>query len=224
MRLRFVGALSILLICGSALVEPVGASADEISTGNESKISCTDIEPLAKDLPSAVPACENELFARRGRPFMFHARNGVAVGVSYRLDKPAKLYLWFDNQTDKAETFYTCCGSTLFEHIDIFDSEWHRVLSAADKAEQKARSEGRQTVQLCTCSGSFSIAPHTIRLVDLAEITLGYTLQPGRYTISERNPPAPYNLTPDEHAGATKVKPSLEGAPTAKTGLTISIP
>jgi hypothetical protein len=202
MRLRLVVALSILFIYGPALGARVGASWDTANTTNESKITCTDIEPNAKDLPLPGPACEKELFARRGRPFMFPTRDGIAVGVSYGLDKPAKLYLWFDNQTDKAKTFYVCCVSTLFENIDIFDSEGHRVLSTADNAEQKARSEGRETVQVCTCSGSLSLPPNTMRLVDSAYLTQQYTLQPGRYIISERNPPAPYNLTPDEHGGA----------------------
>src|SRR5580693_5149716 len=117
---------------------------------------------------------------------MFPARDGIAVGVSSGSDKPAALYLWADNQTDKAETFYICCVSTLFENIDIFDSEGRRFLSKGDKAEQKARSEGRETVQVCSCSGWFSLPPQTIRLVDSADVSQGYTLQPGRYTVSER--------------------------------------
>jgi hypothetical protein len=145
---------------------------------------------------------------------MFPARDGIAVGVSSGSDKPAALYLWADNQTDKAETFYICCVSTLFENIDIFDSEGRRFLSKGDKAEQKARSEGRETVQVCSCSGWFSLPPQTIRLVDSADVSQGYTLQPGRYTVSERNPPAPYNLRPDEH----------EAAHHNPEGLAISIP
>jgi hypothetical protein len=129
---------------------------------------------------------------------MFPARDGFAFGVSSGLDKPVALYLWVDNQTDKAESLLFCCVSTLFEHIDIFDSDGRRVLSKADHAEQKARSEGRETVETCSCSGWLSIPPHTIQLFVSAELSQGYTLQPGRYTISERNPPAPYNLRPDE--------------------------
>jgi hypothetical protein len=124
------------------------------------------------------------------------------------------LYLWADNQTDKAASLYFCCVSTLFAHIDIFDSEGHRVLSKADRLEQKARSEGRETVEACTCSGWFSVSRHTIQLFVFADISEGYTLQSGRYTISERNPPALYNLRPDDH----------EATPHAPPGLDISIP
>jgi len=171
--------------------------ANRTAASGESTVRCTD-SSSAKDLPPPGPACEKELFARHGRPLMFPARDGFAFGVSSGLDKPVALYLWVDNQTDKAESLLFCCVSTLFEHIDIFDSDGRRVLSKADHAEQKARSEGRETVETCSCSGWLSIPPHTIQLFVSAELSQGYTLQPGRYTISERNPPAPYNLRPDE--------------------------
>jgi hypothetical protein len=174
----------------------------------QSAVSCSDT-PYAKELPPPGPACENELFARRGRPVMFPARNGIALGVSSSPDKHSALYLWADNRTSEAVTFYVCCVVTLFDNIDIFDSEGHRVLSRADQAEQKARSEGLQTEQICTCSGWSVVPPHTIQLVASADISDGCTLQPGRYTISERNPPALYNLKTDDHAAAPHDQPGL---------------
>jgi hypothetical protein len=179
----------------------------------ESAVRCIDI-PYSKDLPPPGQGCEKELFARRGRPFMFPARDGVAFGVSSRPDKPTDLYLWADNQTGEAVSLYFCCVSTLFDHIDIFDSKGHRVLSEMDRTEQKALSEGRELVQVCSCSGWASVPPHAIQLFVFSDISQRYTLQPGRYTISERNPPATYNLRPDER----------EAAPHAPPGLAISIP
>lgn len=203
---------SILLFINQS--DPIGArpqaSRNPSTKTIESKVGCTDIH--AADLLPPEPACEKELFARRGRPFMFPARSGIAFGVSYGADKPSMLYLWADNQTDETVRVYVCCNLTLFDHIDIFDSEGHRVLSKADKAEQKAGSEG--TTRACSCSFSVPVPPHTIQLFDFADISVGYTLQPGRYTISERNPPAPYNLSPDENEAGAHAPP----------GLAISIP
>jgi hypothetical protein len=214
MRLRFVVVALALFIHGSALCALLGASGDRISATSNSKVSCADNKPFAKPLPSPGPACEQEVFARRGRPFMFPARNGIAFGVSSEPDKPSSLNLWVDNQTDKAESLYFCCASTLFDHIDIFDSRGHRVMSKTDQIEQKARAEGRTIIDACTCSGWSAIPPHTIQIFVSADISQGYALQPDRYTISERSPRPPYNLHPDEN----------EGAPKVPLGLAISIP
>jgi len=133
---------------------------------------------------------------------MFPARNGIAFGVSSEPDTPSSLILWLDNQTDKSEDFYFCCASTLFEHIDIFDSQGHRILSKTDHIELKARSEGHEVLQVCTCSGSLAVPAHTIQMFDFADLSLGYDLPPGQYVISERNPPAVYNLDADKHEGS----------------------
>jgi len=147
---------------------------------------------------------------------MFSARDGVAFGVSSSPDKSSALYLWADNQTGKAVSLYGCCVSTLFELIDVFDSEGHKMPSKTDQADQKARSEGRQLVQVCTCSAWYSVPPHTIQLVYFvyADISEGYVLKPGRYTITERNPPAPDNVK--SHGPETARKPP--------STLTVSIP
>ncbi len=182
--------------CVEVSSEPLRPAKDEKSQNEhtksfESTIRCTD-KPYARDLPPPGQACEKELFARRGRPFMFPARDGIAFGVSSSPDEPSELYLWADNQTGQAVDLIYCCISTLFDHIDMFDSEGHRVLSKTDQAAQKALSEGRQLVQVCTCSGWSSVPPHTVQLFVFADISDGYTLKSGRYTISERSPYATY--------------------------------
>src|ERR1700738_2956665 len=83
------------------------------------------------------------------------------------------------------------------------------VLSKSDRAAYKAHSEGRELVQVCTCSGFHLIPPHTIELFDFANISGEYALLPGRYTISERNPPATYNLRPDAHDAPLHTPPGL---------------
>lgn len=87
-----------------------------------------------------------------------------------------------------------CCATTLFANIEVFDSDGRRVLSKTDREAQKALSEGLELVEVCTCSGFHLITPHTMQLFDFADISMRYKLTPGRYTISERNPPATYNL------------------------------
>jgi len=159
----------------------------------ESTVSCTD-RPYSQELPNARPACEKELFARRGRPFMFPARNGIAYGVSSDPDKASELNLWVDNQSAEPVSAISCCAATLFREVEVFDSDGRRVLSKADREAQKALSEGRELVQVCTCSSNFLIAPHTMQLFDFADISREYALKPGRYTITERNPPGTYNL------------------------------
>src|SRR5277367_1474286 len=122
----------------------------------ESTVGCIDL-PYAKALPPPGPACGKELFTRRGRPFMFPAQKGIAYGVSLDTTKPSKLYLWEDNQTGADIDAYACCISTVFEHIELFDSEGYRVLSKADQLVQNAHSKGEETVQQCSCSASFTI-------------------------------------------------------------------
>jgi hypothetical protein len=102
-----------------------------------SKISCSDLAN-AKELPPPGPACEKELFARRGKPYKFPARDGIAFGVSSEPDKPSTLHLWVENQTEETVNLHTCCGQTLYEHIDIYASDGHRILSKVDQDEEKA--------------------------------------------------------------------------------------
>lgn len=129
------------------------AVSDSNTKSIQSAVGCVE-RPDGKPLPPPGPAWEQELFARHGRPFMFPVRGGVAFGVSSAPDNSSSLYLWADNQTGEAVTLYFCCISTLFDHIEIFDSEGHRVLGKSDQVAQKALSEPRDLVQVCSCSGS----------------------------------------------------------------------
>jgi hypothetical protein len=179
----------------------------------QSTVACTD-RAYSPKLPDAGPACEEELFARRGRPFMFPARNGIAHGVSSDPDKASGLNLWVDNQSAEPVSLMFCCATTLFANIEVFDSDGRRVLSKADREAQQAASEGRELAEVCTCSGNVLIAPHTMQLFDFADISREYTLKPGRYMITERNTPNTHNLITEanqrQHHGLT--------------GLVISIP
>jgi hypothetical protein len=179
----------------------------------ESTVSCSD-KPYSKSLPRPEPACEKALVRRLGRPLMFPAHNGIAFGLSFGPDKSGMLYLWADNQTGTAVNMYACCISTLLEHIDIFDSEGHRVRSKENQLKQKAALEGLPTIASCSCSGWVLVPPHTIRFFVHANIADGYALQRGSYTISERNPVAPNSLRSDEHEIETH----------ARLGLAISVP
>ena len=136
-----------------------------------SKFSCTDIAD-ARELPPPGPGCEKELLARRGRPYMFPARSGIAFGVSSGPDKPSTVYLWVENQTDKTIDMLRCCGKTLNDHVEIFGSDAHRVLSKADQEQQKAGSEERKVVQICTCSGWSEVPAHAIQLLDSSDISV----------------------------------------------------
>jgi hypothetical protein len=187
--------------------------SDSNTKSIQSAVGCVE-RPDGKPLPPPGPACEQELFARHGRPFMFPVREGIAFGVSSAPDNSSSLYLWADNQTGEAVTLSFCCISTLFDHIEIFDSEGHRVLSKSDQVAQKARSERRDLVQVCSCSGISSVPVHTMQLFVPADMSEGYSLQRGRYIVSERNPSATHNLTSDEN----------EPIPHPPPGLAISIP
>jgi len=109
---------------------------------------------------------------------------------------------------------YVCCISTLFEHIEVYDAGGHRVLSKMDLAEQQASSDGKVTLRGCSCSGWVLVPPHTIEILEYADISDGYLLSPGRYVITERTPAAPSNPNPEVQKAASHPPP----------GLAISIP
>lgn len=210
----FMFAVVLILPNQSGLAEAHGPSSAYAGTkSGKSKVACIDNSKPASALPPPGPQCEKDEFAKRGRPFMFPANGGVAFGVSSVPDKPSTLYLWADNQTEKAESLYVCCISTLFEHIDVYDAGGHRVLSKMDLAEQKASSDGKVTLRGCSCSGWVLVPPHTIEILEYADISDGYLLPPGRYVITERTPDAPPNPNPE-----------LQKAASPRPGIVISIP
>jgi len=179
----------------------------------ESVVACTDNSKKASELPPPGPQCATEEFAKRGQPFMFPAHDGVAFGVSSGPDKPPTLYLWTDNRTEKDVDLLICCVSTLFEHIDIYDSAGVRLLSKLDRAARKAGWDGKVVVEECTCSGWVLVPPHTIKFLESADISDGYVLSSGRYIITERAPSSGLNPRPEAQAAAS-----------APSGLAISIP
>lgn len=190
------------------------ASRRADAKSSESIVACTDNSKKPSELPPPGPQCAKEEFAKRGQPFMFPAHDGVAFGISSDPGKPSTLYLWTDNRTEKDADLLICCVSTLFEHIDIYDSTGVRLLSKLDQAARKAGWEGRVVVEECTCSGWVLVPPHTIKLVESADVSDGYVLPPGRYIITERPPVAGLN-------------PKLEAqtaASSAPSGLALSIP
>jgi hypothetical protein len=126
---------------------------------------------------------------------MFAARNGIAYGISFNPEEHSELYLWAENRTDQPANLIFCCVSTLLEQIVIYNSDGHLVPSKSDELARKAHSEGREVVQVCTCSGSVTVPALTIQLFVSADISYGYTLGPGRYIVAERKSEENQDLT-----------------------------
>ena len=166
--------------------------------GDPSRVECYDNSKPKRDWPLPGPECAKRVFAKFGQPFMFPAQNGIAYGISAAPDNPSNLSLWVDNQTPAPQDFYLCCISTVLDHIDVYDEKRHRILSESDKFEQKAQAEGTPTVKVCSCSTTVAIPPHIIAYLGSADLSRGYTLPSGKYTISERKPTgeASFNTEP----------------------------
>jgi hypothetical protein len=182
---------------------PAHHAAPQRSPAMGSKVDCTDL-PNAKE--PAGPGCAEELFARRGLPYMFVNREGIRFGVSFAPAQTVNLVLWVDNRSDKPESFLVCCSSTVFAHLEIVDQQGKRVWSRNDQIVRKARLAGEPTVDACSCSGWVDVPPHTLRILGGAELADGYALPPGHYFIVERFPAVGENL--DEDAGGAPRIPS----------------
>ena len=154
---------------------PQQASANASSEASKSEVACADSTKRGPD-------CAKQEFSKHGYPVMFPPDLTIVFGISSDPAKPSDLYLWADNQTDKAQRVYVCCTSTLLEHIDVYDSNGHRVLT---KTEIDTL-EGKAFTVVCSCSGWISVPPHTIRSVDSANISAGYSLSAGHYIITEK--------------------------------------
>lgn len=195
-----------ILMLGLSLVGPsklVGvprqASANMDSQASQSKVACVDNSKRPSELPPPGPECAKQEFSKLGHPVMFPPHGGVAFGISSEPNKPSELHLWTDNQTDKTEYLYVCCISTVFDHIDVYDSQGHWALSKAEAA-----AKGRPTAEVCTCSTTLSIPPHIIEFVDSANISDGYSLPAGRYVITEKgSAPRPEGQTAPGQSAAT---------------------
>jgi len=208
------GALPLITLITFCLAQ-TGVFAVEVQnstdTGprtSQSSVVCVDV-PYAKALPAAQRECVQELFARRGKPFFFPSHDGIAYGVSWA-SNIRTLYLWADNQNENEYPLYVCCASTVFNRIKIFDEQGRRMLSKNEQDAVVARKRGDSVALSCSCSAWIPLAPHTMRIVDSAELSLKYNLSPGRYTIAEKYPPGPEEN--DE--------PSRE----ALTGMNITLP
>lgn len=180
--------------------------------GDPSRVECYDNSKAKRDWPLPGPECAKQVFAKFGQPFMFPAQNGIAYGISSTPDDPSNLSLWADNQTPTTQDFYVCCISTVLDHIDVYDEKSHRILSESDKFEQKAQAEGRPTVKACSCSRWATIPPHVIDYLGSADLSRGYTLPSGKYTVSERKPVGEANFSTEPPGNSRPV------------GLSVSIP
>jgi hypothetical protein len=180
--------------------------------GDPSRVQCYDNSKAKRDWPLPGPECAKQVFAKFGEPFMFPPQNGIAYGISSAPDNPSNLSLWVDNQTPAPQYFLLCCISTVLDHIDIYDERKHRILSESDKFEQKARAEGRPTAKACSCSGWATIPPHIVAYLGSADLSRGYALPPGKYTVSERKPAGDANFNTESPGNS--VPP----------GLSVSIP
>lgn len=195
-RTRFFPSFGFALACVLLLASACGFAVSIRASGKnhappQSTISCLASSPVAV-VPPYGPSCEKELFAKCGRPFMFPAHAAIVLGISSALDHSTNLCLWGDNRTSKPVNVGVCCTAFLFAHIDVFDSSGHRMMSAADQSAAKAH--GVQT-ESCTCNILFTVPPHTMEILDPADLSENYALPAGRYTIGERYPPASYNLS-----------------------------
>src|ERR1700677_1989366 len=170
---RLIGLLLIFPVNQNVAVRtPRPPPSDD--SKSKSVVACIDNSKSPSELPPPGPACEKSEFAARGEPFMFSENNGLAFGISANPAKSGTLYLWADNRTDKPKDLYLCCNSSLFERIDIFDFDGHRLMSRNDEVLQKAHREGTQTIDVCSCSGNVLVAPHTKQYVMFAEISVAY--------------------------------------------------
>lgn len=174
---------------------------------------------LAKPLPAD---CAKADFTNTGRPVMFAARNGVAMGISVARDTLARgervpLHVWIDNQKDQPAQFFSC---DMFWGwgVEVWDTYGHRLLNNTEIAEREARESGKvlHQVRACTANISFSVAPHTCENPSLAAHELKYDLTPGQYVITEAPPKA-------TSAGDSSTGEKPKTPPAAGEGLIISI-
>jgi len=108
---------------------------------------------------------------------------GIAIGLSSSPTNPASIFVWIDNQTDREQSYYMCCGSTFRRAIDVYDSGGHRLLSKAEREARKICKSEKIIISSCTCSTDILIAPHTMKVVDSGSIQDAYELSPGRYFV-----------------------------------------
>jgi hypothetical protein len=146
-----------------------------------SRVLCVGDTGMRPELSVQGPQCANEEFRKRGTPVMAPANRGVAFGVSSSPERPTRLYIWLDNQTDELQPYYACCGSTFMLAIDLYDAAGQRVPQDWEKPGNKLC--GVQGGFGCGCSAILCAAPHTMKVVDDGELQRGYALSPGQYFV-----------------------------------------
>lgn len=182
-----------------------------------SRVVCTDSTKPKSQVPPPGPQCAEEEFAKRGKPVMSPAHNGIAFGISSAPDNTMKVSIWMDNQLEQSQHYLMCCGSSFRDAIDVYDSGWRRLISKQEQAVQQICSEGREFVKSCTCSAWGSVAPHTLQVVDSGDLADGYVLSPGRYFIA----PASVNRGDCESLSKTRAEAAK---PEPANAITVVIP
>lgn len=136
--------------------------------------------------PPRGPKCAAQEFAKYGHPAMASPHSGVAFGVSSPAAGSTTVYVWIDNQTDTPKLYATGCETNFLDHIELYDSAGHLLLSKSEEAKQRrcARGEGPTEPMDCSRNILVTIPPHTVRVVDSGDIEDGYTLAPGTYFIT----------------------------------------
>jgi hypothetical protein len=149
-----------------------------------SKVACVDNTKPRSELPSPGNECAEQEFAKRGRPSMSAANDGIAFGFSSPQQGSTKIYVWMDNKTNEARTYFFCCVSTFLDAIDVYDSTGHRLLSGQEQASRKGCAEGQTLLSVCTCSTIVTVARHTMQMVDWGDLQDSYVLPPGRFFVA----------------------------------------
>lgn len=189
---------------GVLLHSPWPWMQSQANTSVESKVVCSSNTTLLPD-KRTPQACAESDFALYGRPVMFSLRDGPAYGVSVAPDKPGAVTIWMDNRTEKPQTSYFCCNATFVRYIDLYDQSGQRIPGKLEVANSKPESTPLQSgdpreVAGCGCSGSVTVPPHSLKVIDHGELSISYGLVAGRYTIIEyarghANSPAPPSPT-----------------------------
>lgn len=149
-----------------------------------SRVACVDNTKRQSEVPPPGPQCAEQEFAKRGRPSMSAAHDGVAFGFSSPQRDSTTIYVWMDNQTNEPRSYSTCSTSGFLDAIDVYDSAGHRLLSKEEQAKRKACAENREFLSVCTWSRTVTVAPHTMQVVDWGDLQGSYMLSPGRFFIA----------------------------------------
>jgi hypothetical protein len=148
-----------------------------------SKVACLDSTKTQSELHPPGPQCADQEFAKRGRPSMSAAHDGVALGFSTPQRDSTTVSVWMDNQTNEPHGYSTCSRSGVLDDVDVYDSAGHRLLSKKEQAQRKACAEHREFWSISSGCGTVTVAPHTMQVVGWGDLQDIYVLSPGRFFI-----------------------------------------